>query len=84
MQFRTLFCGPEQIILGLAGLLLWPGGVEDFSTIMPNGAGEREGYVSEALVCIAKGYLAGLRNGPPPSGLNGLDSWISRNDGDDS
>ena len=29
-------------------------------------------------------HLAGLRNGPPPSGLNGLDSSISRNDGDDA
>ena len=46
--------------------------------------GERKGYVSKAFVCIARAFLAGLRNGPPPSGLNGLDSSISRNDGDDA
>ena len=46
--------------------------------------GEREGYFSRAFVCIARAFLTGLRNGPPPSGLNWLDSSISRNDGDDA
>ena len=27
--------------------------------------GEREGYVSKAFVCIARGFLDGLQNGPP-------------------
>ena len=29
--------------------------------------GEREGYFSRAFVCIARAFLTGLRNGPPPS-----------------
>ena len=46
-----------------------------------NSVGEREGYSSKAFVCIARAFLACLRNGPPPSGLNSLDSAISRHDG---